>query len=130
MEILRASLTYLLSLIAAKVLRWMTPIQFEDKDCFSGYTTRVDDNNYMYIVTVNQWHMASKTRVKIFSNTTRYYQTEMLVLTKGEVILTRKNFYPEPTTSLLKSTKLPHAIVALAELDKVKLLMMAAEVRA
>lgn len=130
MNIIKTSFLYFLSLMAARSLRLMTPISFEDVDCNLNYTTRVDKGLVMYIITVNQWKMMSKTRMWLFNSTTRYYQTEVLVLCKGEVILTKKDFFPEPSLSILNRTKLPHAIIALAALDKVCKLMEVAEVRA
>ena len=121
MEVLRESLTYLLSLIAARILKIMTPIKFEDKECESSYTTRVDKGNVTYIVTVKQWAMISKTQISIFNSTTKYYISDILILLDGKTIGTNKLFFPEPVKGIFKRTKLPHAVIALATLEKLSI---------
>lgn len=121
MEMFKASILYLLSIVAARALRMMTPIEFDDKECQSTYTTRTVKGDITYVITVNQWVMLSKTRLRIFNTRKRYYVSEILVLYKDDVILTKTGFFPEPTIGLLSRTKLPHAIVAMAALNKVRL---------
>lgn len=104
--------------MAARILKLITPIKFEDKDCNSTYTTRIDKGNVTYIVTVRQWAMISKTRINIFNTNTKYYISDILVLLDGKIIGTNKLFFPEPVKGLFKGTRLPHAVIALATLER------------
>lgn len=121
MEVMKASIIYLISLIAAHTLKLLTPIKFEDKDCESSYTTRIDKGNVTYVVTVKQWCMISKTQISIFNSTTKYYISDILILLDGKTIGTNKLFFPEPVKGIFKRTKLPHAVIALATLEKLSI---------
>lgn len=120
MELVRVSIMYLMSICAAKVLKFMIPLEFEEVDCDNDYTTRVDQAEMTYVVTVNQWKIKTKTRWWFFNNVSYYYKTESLVLCNGSVIMNIQGFSPERNLGLFKPTKLQHAIIALAELDKIR----------
>lgn len=121
MDVLKASMVYLMSLVASKVLRYMTPIEFEDKPCGAVYNTRVDEGSVSYVMKIEQWCMCSKTRLKIFNTCNKYYIANVDILIDGAIIGKRKDFFTAPIKGFLTRTKLPHAIIALAAINKAKL---------
>ena len=121
MEVLKAAIIYLMSIVASRTLKLMTPIEFEDKNCESSYTTRIDEGKVTYIVTVNQWCMISKTRLRIFNTTSKYYVSEILILLDDKIVGTKKHFFPKPVQGFWGWTKLPHALIALAALEKFRI---------
>lgn len=123
MELIKVSLIYFLSILASRTLKLISPIKFEDKDCENSYTTKIDDGNATYIITVKQWCKISKTRILLFNSSTKYYRTETLILLDNKVVDRQDGFFPEPVKGRFSRTKFPHAVIALDILDKVKSLV-------
>ena len=120
MAMLKASIAYFVSLMASKILLMMTPIEFTDTCSGSTYKTMVDKGILSFEVEVTQWCMCSKTRYSVFNSCTRYYTANLDLLEEGKIVGKREYFFPEPIRGWFRRTKLPHAIIALAALDKVQ----------
>ncbi len=121
MEMLKASVVYLISILASNVLKLMIPIEFKDYPRNRVYRTLICKGDVNFEITVEQWTMCSCARVSMFSTRTNYYVAHVDVLLGKNKIGDRKYFFPEPVRGFFKRTKLPHAIIALAALDKANL---------
>ena len=118
MEVLKASIAYLLSVVASRLLKHLTPIEFVNKPCEGTYKTQIDKGNVHYMIEVEQWCMCSKTSINLFNNCNKYYFANVDLMVENKLIGKRKDFFPAPIRGFFSKTKLPHAIIALAVINK------------
>lgn len=110
---------FIMSLLARALFTALQPIELVTQDCKSNFTTKVNHDEKMVIVSVNRWVQETKTKNGLFDTKSTYYVAEVIIISNGNVIINRSFNYPEPTRSYLNLTKLPHTIIAQAVIKRV-----------
>lgn len=115
----KEALRFIMSLFARALFNALQPIELVSQDCNSNFTTKVNFEDKVIIVSVNRWLQETKTKNGLFDTKSTYYIAEVIVINSGNVIINRCFNYPEPTRGYLNITKLPHSIIAQAVIKRI-----------